>query len=97
MNTNHMQHNEINNLSDLDISSNSSVPESLETAIISDSPELITETNAVTESSINEYRRNIIDHLEQSNGNLSYFSQRNAERASQIREHIQKSLSQSKA
>lgn len=97
MNTNHMQHNEINNLSDLEVSSNSSVPESLETAIISDSPELITETNAVAQPLIHKYRSNIIDHLEQSNGNLSYFSQRNTERASQIREHIQKSLSRSKA
>ena len=94
MNISDLKQNQTNNPSNQETASNSSVTESLEPLNAS---ELTTETTSLTETTIQDQKQDIMNHLKQSNGDFSYFSTEAKERSSQIKEHIQKSLSWEKA
>lgn len=94
MNISDLKQNQTNNPSNLETASNSSVTESVEPLNTFNPSELTTETTSLAEATIQkEPEKDIINHLKQSNGNFSYFSTEAKERSSQIKEHIQKSLS----
>ncbi len=93
MTVNNLQDNQSNELITAKVLSNSSLLESIEPLNIDDLAELTTATSSLAEANITEPKRDIMNHLKQSNGNFSYFSRDEQERSSKIREHIQKSLS----
>ncbi|MDJ0681610.1 MAG: hypothetical protein QNJ18_17310 [Xenococcaceae cyanobacterium MO_167.B52] len=73
------------------------VSESLESLTIANTSELTTENTSLSENTIQEPKKDIINYLKQGNGNFSYFSTKDKERNAKIREHIQKTLSWEKA
>lgn len=90
---NNIQDNQINESNTTEELSNSLLLESIEAVSISNPSESITETASIAETTITEPKKDIMNHLKQSNGDFSYFSAEQKERSSKIREHIQKSLS----
>lgn len=93
MTINDLKQNQTNDLITSAELSNSPLPESVDPSIIPNPAELTTENTPLADTTIEEPKQDIMNHLKQINGDFSYFSAEAKERSSKIREHIQKSLS----